>query len=96
MTNQSKEFELWIPLILFLINIVLISYMLVDLMNILPPPNYGAFALLAPIIALGSLLYIREYKEKNTSYLIRILQGFNWFFIIFPVAFFSIFPLALI
>ena len=96
MTNQSKKLNLWIPLILFLINIVLISNMLVEFMNASPPPNYGAFALLAPIIALGSLLYIREFRERSSSYLIRVLQGFNWFFIIFPVAFFVIFSIAFI
>ena len=41
MTNQSKKLNLWISLILFLINIVLIFNMLVEFMNASPHPIMG-------------------------------------------------------
>ncbi len=50
------------------------------------PSNYGYLAFFTPIIGLISFLYIRKATNKNYTISIRILQGLNWFFIVFPFA----------
>lgn len=86
MTNKVKRFKLWIPLLLLLINIILTSFLVEELIDA-SPPNYGDLAFLTPIIGLISFAYIRTSTEKNYTPLIWILQGLNFFFILLPIAF---------
>ncbi len=82
--NKSKRINLWIPLLLLLFNIIFISFLVEELLDA-SEPNYGFLGFLTPIIALVSLLYIKKFKRENLSYLVRIIQGLNWVFIIFPI-----------
>lgn len=95
MTNKVKRFKLWILLLLLLINIILISFMVEELIDA-SPPNHGVLAFLTPIIGLISFAYIKKSTKKNYTPLIWILQGLNWFFILFPIAVIAFFMLAFI
>ncbi|WP_017186916.1 hypothetical protein [Alkalibacillus haloalkaliphilus] len=91
--NKSKKFKLWIPLLLLLLNIIFTLFLIEELLDA-TEPNYGFLGFLTPIVALISLVYIRKFKREDHSFLVRILQVFNWLFIIFPIAVFMVFLLA--
>lgn len=91
--NKSKKINLWIPLLLLLFNIIFTVFLVEELLDA-TEPNYGYLGFLTPIVALISFLYIKKFKRDNLSYLVRILQGLNWFFIIFPIAVLMRFVLA--
>lgn len=75
---------MWIPLILLFFNILFISFLIEELVDA-SDPNYGILGFSTPVIALISLLYIRKSGKQNSGVLVRMLQGLNWFFIVFPV-----------
>ncbi|WP_085994132.1 hypothetical protein [Oceanobacillus senegalensis] len=83
MTNKSGEFKLWIPLLLLVINIILFCFMVEELIDASVPNYGGPFNLLTPLFGLISFFYIRKYTAKKNRFLIWLLQGLNWFFIIF-------------
>lgn len=75
------------PLVLLVVNIVLIAFLLEELMDE-TDPNYGTLSLLAPIFAIISMLYLRKFGEAKKTGFVRLLQGLNWIFIVFPIAVF--------
>ncbi|MDV2582794.1 hypothetical protein [Alkalibacillus haloalkaliphilus] len=91
--NNSKKFNLWIPLLLLLLNVILTSFLIEELLDA-TEPNYGFLGFLTPIVALISLVYIRKFKGEAHGFLVRILQALNWLFIILPIAVFMVFLLA--
>lgn len=91
--NKSKKINLWIPLLLLLFNIIFTSFLVEELLDA-TEPNYGYLGYLTPIVALISFLYFKKFKRDNLSYLVRILQGLNWFFFILPIAVLMSFVLA--
>jgi hypothetical protein len=91
--NELKKITLWMPLLLFFFNTILMSCLVEELLDA-TEQNYGFLGFLTPIFALISFLYIRKFDRENHSYLVRILQGLNCFFIIFPITVFMIFVLA--
>lgn len=93
MVAKVKRFKLWIPLLLLLINSILTSFLIEELIDA-SPPNYGSLAFLTPIIALISFAYIRKATDKKFTLLRWILQGLNWIFIVLPLAVMVIFMLA--
>ncbi|TMN18795.1 hypothetical protein [Lentibacillus cibarius] len=96
MSNNLKEFHLWIPLLLMGINVISVGFMVEELIDA-SPPNYGAPLLfLTPIFGLISLSYISHYATKKNTLLIWLLQGLNCFFTIFPLIVLIIFTLIMI
>lgn len=84
MADKSKEFKLWIPLVLFFSNHVLITFLIAELVDA-TEPNSGILGFLTPILALISFFYIRRFGRQNHGSLVRFLQWLNWLFIIFPI-----------
>ncbi|WP_027964000.1 hypothetical protein [Halalkalibacillus halophilus] len=91
--HKPQKINIWIQLLLLLFNIIFISFLIEELIDA-TEPNYGGLAFFTPIIALISLLYIRNLKSEIRSYLFRSLQVLNWFFIIFPFTVFIVIFLA--
>jgi hypothetical protein len=79
--------KMLIPLILFVINLIFTAFLIEELIDA-SDPNYGVTGFFTPIIGLISFIYIRKLKGKNSILLLRVLQLFNWIFIIFPIAVF--------
>ncbi|RDW17436.1 hypothetical protein [Oceanobacillus chungangensis] len=96
MTQKLSKLKLWIPLLLLLINIILFSFTVEELIDASEPNYGGGFKLLTPVFGLISFFYIRKYLADTNRVLIWVLQGLNWFFIILPVAVIIIFMLAFI
>ncbi len=92
----SGKFKLWIPLILLVINIILFSFTVEELIDASMPNYGGPFKLLTPVFGLVSFFYIRKHNAKINKFLIWLLQGSNCFFIVFPIAIIMIFMLAFI
>ncbi|SES28817.1 hypothetical protein [Salipaludibacillus aurantiacus] len=84
MADKVKKFKIRIPLVLLLFNSIFISFLVEELLDA-TEPNYGFLGFLTPLMALISLLYIRKFGRQNASLLKKMLQGLNWFFIIFPI-----------
>ena len=96
MTRKLNEFKLWIPLLLLVINIILFSFTVEELIDASMPNYGGPFKLLTPVFGLISFFYIRKHQAKMNKFLTWLLQGLNWFFIVSPVAIIMIFMLAFI
>lgn len=84
MSNEWKNFNLWVPLLLLGVNIFLISFLIEELTDA-SEPNYGILGFLTPLIGLISFFYIKEHRKKETSFLLGILQILNVAFILFPI-----------
>lgn len=95
MNNKLKQFHLAIPLALLVINLVLFSFLMEELIDASPPNYGGGMQLMTPVFGLISFLYIQKTDGPKPSG-IWILQALNWLFIIFPIAVFFIFMLAFI
>lgn len=95
MMNTLKQFHLAIPLVLLVINLVLFSFLMEELLDASPPNYGGGFQLMTPVFGLLSFLYIRKTEGLKPSG-IWILQAANGLFIIFPIAVIIIFILAFI
>ncbi|MFP3323467.1 hypothetical protein R0K05_10170 [Planococcus sp. SIMBA_160] len=93
--NTLKQFHLAIPLVLLVINLVLFSFLMEELLDASPPNYGGGFQLMTPVFGLLSFLYIRKTEGPKPSG-IWILQAANGLFIIFPIAVIIIFILAFI
>lgn len=96
MTNKSGKFKLSIPLLLLVLNIILFSFTVEELIDASEPNYGGAFKLMTPVLGLISFFYIKKYQTKKNPFLVWLLQGLNWFFIVSPVAIILIFMLAFI
>lgn len=92
----SREFKLWIPLLLLVINIILFSLLVEELIDASMPNYGGPFKLLTPVFGSISFFYIEKRQAKMNKFLMWLLQGLNWLFIIFPIAVFMVFWLAFI
>lgn len=95
MNSKLKQFHLAIPLALLVINLVLFSFLMEELIDASPPNYGGGMQLMTPVFGLVSFLYIQKMDGPKSSG-IWILQALNWLFIIFPIAVFFIFMLAFI
>ncbi|ATP40157.1 hypothetical protein CSE16_08900 [Solibacillus sp. R5-41] len=84
----SRKFNLLIPLILLVLNTIFLSFLIENIIDASEPHYGGGWELSTPIFGLISLIYIKKFTEKKSSALVRILQGLNWIFIIFPVVYF--------
>lgn len=93
--NTLKQFHLAIPLVLLVINLVLFSFLMEELLDASPPNYGGGFQLMTPVFGLLSFLYIRK-TEGPKPFGIWILQAANGLFIIFPIAVIIIFILVFI
>lgn len=80
--EQYKAQKMLIPLLLLLVNIVLTSLIIQELLDT-TGKVYGIFGLLTPILAIISFFYIRN--KNSMSPLIIFLQGLNGFFVLFPI-----------
>lgn len=65
MNSSLKKFNLWIPLILLIINLILFSFLIEELVDDSSPKYGGGLSLLTPLFGLISFLYIRKQKERN-------------------------------
>ncbi len=89
-----KKVNILIPLFLLVINFIFSAFLIEELIDA-SEPNYGVTGLFTPVIGLISFLYIRKVEGKKQNVLFRVLQLFNWIFIIFPIAVFhSLVPLT--
>ena len=95
MMNTLKQFHLAIPLVLLIINLVLFSFLMEELIDASPPNYGGGMQLMTPVFGLVSFLYIRKTEGPKPSS-VWILQSLNWLFIVFPIAVIFIFMLAFI
>lgn len=88
MTDMTiKKINLLIPLFLLVINLIFSAFLIEELIDA-SEPNYGVTGFFTPIIGLISFIYIRKLAGKKMILLLRVLQLFNWIFIIFPIAVF--------
>lgn len=83
-----KKFNLLIPLLLLVLNIILLSFLIEELIDASEPNYGGLWSLSTPVFGLISFIYIRKFIGKKPVFLIWILQGLNWVFILFPIAIF--------
>ncbi|MFJ7933794.1 hypothetical protein [Sporosarcina sp. NPDC096371] len=83
-----KKFNLLIPLLFLVLNFIFLSFLIEELIDASEPNYGGGWSLSTPVFGLVSFIYIRKFVEKKSSSLIWILQGLNWFFILFPIAVF--------
>jgi len=74
--------NVWIPLILLVINLIFSAFLIEELIDA-SEPNYGILGFFTPVIGLISFLYIKKLEEK--SFLLHLLQLLNGLFIIFRV-----------
>lgn len=81
---STSKIKVWIPVLLLLVNVIFTLFLVEELLDA-SEPNYGYLGFLTPIIAVLSFLYINKFIGDNPSYFVRVLKGFNWFFIIFPL-----------
>lgn len=95
MRNKLKQFHLAIPLVLLVINLVLFSFLMEELIDASPPNYGGGMQLMTPVFGLISFLYIQKTEGPKPSSL-WIFQSLNWLFIVFPIAVMFIFMLAFI
>lgn len=95
MNSKLKQFHLAIPLAFLVINLVLFSFLMEELIDASPPNYGGGMQLTTPVFGLVSFLYIQKTDGPKPSG-IWIFQALNWLFIIFPIAVFFIFMLAFI
>lgn len=95
MNNKLKQFHLAIPLAFLVINLVLFSFLMEELIDASPPNYGGGMQLMTPVFGLISFLYIRKTEGPKPSG-VWILQTLNWLFMIFPIAVIIIFILAFI
>lgn len=95
MNFSLKKFNLWFPLMLLLINLILFSFLIEELVDASSPNYGGGLSLLTPLFGLISFLYIRKTEGEKPS-AIWILQGLNWLFMLFPIAIILIFMLAFV
>lgn len=93
---NSGKLQLWIPMLLLIINIVLFSFTVEELIDASAPNYGGPFKLLTPVFGLISLIYIRKHHSRMNKSLIYLLQGLNCFFIFSPLAIILFFMLAFI
>ncbi|TQR14695.1 hypothetical protein [Psychrobacillus vulpis] len=93
---RFKKFNLLIPLLLLVLNIIFLSFLIEELIDASEPNYGGGLGMSTPVIGLISFIYIRKFAEKKSSSLIRTLQGLNLLFILFPVVvfFYGIFIMA--
>ncbi|MDR7002731.1 hypothetical protein [Neobacillus niacini] len=82
-----KKVNLLILLFLLVINLIFSAFLIEELIDA-SDPNYGVTGFFTPIIGLISFIYIRKLAGKKKILLLRVLQLFNWIFIIFPIAVF--------
>ena len=83
-----KKFNIIIPLLLLVLNSIFLSFLIEELIDATEPNYGGGLALTTPVFAFISFTYIRKFAKNNSSSSIRILQGLNLFFILFPVIIF--------
>ncbi|MGM0896983.1 MAG: hypothetical protein ACQEV0_03735 [Bacillota bacterium] len=95
MKNTLKNFHLSIPIALLIINLVLLSFLVEELIDASQPNYGGGLQLMTPVFGLLSFLYIRKTEGPKPSGM-WILQALNWLFMIFPIAVIFIFMLAFI
>ena len=76
-----------IPLLLLVINSIFTLFLIEELIDA-TDPNYGALGLFTPVIAVISFIYIRKFVERKHTFFVRMLQGLNWIFILFPIIIF--------
>ncbi|QHJ69894.1 hypothetical protein [Planococcus halotolerans] len=85
MNFSKKKFNLRFPLILLLINLVLFSFLIEELVDAAPPNYGGGLQLLTPLLGFISFWYIKKTEGEKPSG-IWVLQALNWLFILFPIA----------
>lgn len=90
----TGNFRLWIPLSLLAINLILFSFTVEELIDASLPNYGGAYKLLTPVFGLISFSYIQRHQAKMNKFLIWLLQGLNWIFILTPIVIMIVFMLA--
>ncbi|MFK8794027.1 hypothetical protein [Planococcus plakortidis] len=95
MINTLKQFHLAVPLALLVVNLVLFSFLMEELIDASPPNYGGGYQLMTPVFGLLSFLYIQKTEGPKPSS-VWILQALNWLFMIFPIAVILIFMLMFI
>ncbi len=83
---KSRNFNLLIPLLLLVLNVILLSFLIEQLIDASEPNYGGGWSLSTPVFGLISFIYIRKFVEIKSNSLKWILQGLNWLFILFPIA----------
>lgn len=88
MGEKINRSHLWVPLLLLLISIIFTYFFIEEFTDATCSNNRGSLGFLVPFISLISLLYVRTFQKKFSSYLEWILQGLNLIFISFPTTIF--------
>lgn len=85
--NTVNKMNLLLPLFLFVINLIFSAFLIEELIDA-SEPNYGLMGLLTPITGLISIIYIKKFVRNKRNVLVRVLQVFNWIYILFPIVVF--------
>jgi len=82
-----NKMNLLLPVFLFVINLIFSAFLIEELIDA-SEPNYGILGLLTPITGVVSLIYIKKMAGNKRTVLVRVLQTFNYIYILFPIAVF--------
>ena len=85
--NTVNKMNLLLPLFLFVINLIFSAFLIEELIDA-SEPNYGIMGLLTPITGLISIIFIKKSVGNKRNVLVRVLQVFNWIYILFPIVVF--------
>lgn len=82
--KTTVRFNKWIPITLLTVNLLLFLLLVEELIDA-TEPNYGVWSFLMPVFGWISFYYIRITSKGKVHVSLKIMQGLNVFFIVFPL-----------
>ncbi|MEC2072693.1 hypothetical protein [Alkalihalophilus marmarensis] len=82
--KTTVRFNKWIPITLLTVNLLLLLLLVEELIDA-TEPNYGVWSFLMPVFGWISFYYIRITSKGKVHVSLKIMQGLNVFFIVFPL-----------
>ncbi|ADC51676.1 hypothetical protein BpOF4_18175 [Alkalihalophilus pseudofirmus OF4] len=82
--KTTVRFNKWISITLLTVNLLLLLLLVEELIDA-TEPNYGVWSFLMPVFGWISFYYIRITSKGKVHVSLKIMQGLNVFFIVFPL-----------